>query len=275
MKVAIHQMCSGIDPENNIRAMEMAIFAASREGAGFYFAPEMSILLDRIAKRSARHVSAQGDDQYLGKLQNIAKAAGIWINIGSLAVRSEKQPDKYANRSLVIDAAGRIVAGYDKIHLFDVQLDTGELWRESSTYEAGTEAVVADTPLGRMGLSICYDLRFPDLYSSLANAKAQILAIPAAFTVPTGKAHWHSLLRARAIESTAFVVAAAQSGAHEDGRETYGHSLVVDPWGEILLDMGEGEGLGFADIGLSRITEARSQVPVHLNRAEIGEAKLY
>ena len=126
-----------------------------------------------------------------------------------------------------------------------------------------------------MGLSICYDLRFPDLYSSLANANAQILAVPSAFTVPTGKAHWHSLLRARAIESTAFVVAAAQSGAHEDGRETYGHSLVVDPWGEILLDMGEGEGLGFADIGLSRITEARSQVPVHLNRAEIGEAKLY
>ena len=155
------------------------------------------------------------------------------------------------------------------MHLFDVDLSTGESWRESSAYKGGDGPVLADTPLGKMGLTICYDMRFPDLYSRLAQAGATVFAVPAAFTVPTGKAHWHVLLRARAIESAAFVIAAAQCGKHEDGRETYGHSLVVDPWGTVLLDMGESEGVGFAGLDLARVTEVRAQIPVHLNRRDI------
>ncbi len=162
-----------------------------------------------------------------------------------------------------------IRARYDKMHLFDVDLATGESWRESSAYRAGDRPVVADTPLGKMGLTICYDIRFPDLYSMLSQSGATIFAVPAAFTVPTGKAHWHVLLRARAIESAAFVIAAAQTGKHEDGRETYGHSLVIDPWGEVLLDMGSEPGLGFAELDLDRVTEVRAQIPVHLNRRDI------
>jgi predicted amidohydrolase len=177
-----------------------------------------------------------------------------------------------ANRSLVIDDEGVIRARYDKMHLFDVDLSTGESWRESNAYVPGDGPVIADTPIGPLGLTICYDMRFPDLYSALSKAGIDALAIPAAFTVPTGRAHWHTLLRARAIEAQAFVIAAAQTGNHEDGRQTYGHSLVVDPWGDVLLDMGEDEGLGFAEIDLDRIREVRSQIPVHANRRDITAA---
>ena len=155
--------------------------------------------------------------------------------------------------------------------MFDVELAGGEHWRESSVYDAGSEAVAVETPLGLLGLTICYDLRFPDVFSALARAEVAAIAVPAAFTVPTGKAHWHTLLRARAIEAQAFVIAAAQSGHHEDGRSTFGHSLVVDPWGEVLLDMGEGEGLGFAEIDLTRIADVRSQIPVHANRRAVSD----
>jgi len=174
----------------------------------------------------------------------------------------------------VIDGSGEIRARYDKIHLFDIDLPSGESWRESAAYAPGDQAVVVDTPWGKLGLSICYDLRFPDLYQALSNAGATMLAIPAAFTVPTGEAHWHVLQRARAIESSCWVIAAAQSGQHEDGRATYGHSLVIDPWGEILLDMGTAPGVGYAEIEESRIAEIRARIPVIAHRRSIGAAEI-
>jgi predicted amidohydrolase len=176
---------------------------------------------------------------------------------------------KLANRGFVIDAAGEIRARYDKLHMFDVDLPTGESWRESAAYAPGSGAVVAGTPAGRLGLSICYDMRFPDLYRALSDAGAEILSVPAAFTVPTGRAHWHILLRARAIEAGCFVIAAAQAGTHEDGRSTYGHSLVVDPWGEVLLDMGEEPGVNFAEIDLARLEDVRARIPALRHRRAI------
>jgi predicted amidohydrolase len=181
----------------------------------------------------------------------------------------QREDGRWANRSFVIDATGAIRARYDKMHLFDVDLPTGESWRESAAYAPGEAAIVADTPVGATGLSICYDLRFPALYAGLAAAGAQVLSIPAAFTRPTGSAHWHVLLRARAVETGCFVVAAAQAGAHEDGRLTYGHSLVVDPWGEVLLDMGDARGLGFAEIDPERVADVRSRIPVLSHRRTI------
>lgn len=269
MKIALHQMRSGVDPATNAATMVEAIGKAADAGAAFYFAPEMSLLLDRNRTRAAAAITAEDANRWLPKLCGAAQKAGIWVHLGSLPVQHEDGSGRFANRSFLIDSLGRIVARYDKMHLFDVDLSTGESWRESSAYRGGDGAVLVETPLGPMGLTICYDMRFPDLYSRLAQAGARVFAVPAAFTVPTGKAHWHILLRARAIESAAFVVAAAQSGGHEDGRATYGHSLVVDPWGDVLLDMGEGEGLGFAEIDLNRVDDVRAQIPVHLNRREI------
>lgn len=269
VKIAIHQMTSGIDPQANVAAMEIAIREASAQGATFYFAPEMSVLLDRDRNRAAAHVGDEASGRWLAQLCKAAAAEKIWVHLGSLPVIHEDGSKRLANRSLVIDDHGAIIACYDKMHLFDVDLPNGESWRESSAYRGGDIPVLADTPLGLMGLTICYDIRFPNLYSELARSGARFFAVPAAFTVPTGQAHWHILLRARAIEAEAFVVAAAQSGQHADGRKTYGHSLVVDPWGEVLLDMGEGEGLGFAEIDLARVDEVRTQIPVHLNRREI------
>lgn len=268
MKIAVHQMCSGIDPDQNVNAMVAAINQASGDGAVMYFAPEMSLLIDRDRKRGREHIVTESASAGLQQLKQAARKARIWTHIGSMAVL-DRDSGKFANRTLVIGPDGEIRARYDKMHLFDVDLATGESWRESSAYQGGISPVVVDTPLGKMGLTICYDMRFPDLYSTLSRSGADILAVPAAFTVPTGKAHWHVLLRARAIESEAFVVAAAQSGTHEDGRQTYGHSLVVDPWGEILLDMGEGEGLGFAEVDQGRLAEVRAQIPVHQNRRDI------
>jgi deaminated glutathione amidase len=269
MKIAVHQMTSGINPAENARKMVAMIRIAAANGAVFCFAPEMSLLLDRDRKRATSSIFSERDNPWLILLAKAAAEAGVWLHLGSLPVLHEDRSGRYANRSLLIDSSGAIRARYDKIHLFDVDLATGESWRESNAYRPGDSAVLAETPLGKMGLTVCYDMRFPDLYSRLAQAGACIFAVPAAFTVPTGKAHWHTLLRARAIESAAFVVAAAQSGTHEDGRQTYGHSLVIDPWGEVLLDMGEGEGVGYAEIDLKRVDEIRAQIPVHLNRRDI------
>jgi deaminated glutathione amidase len=269
MKIAVHQMCSGIDPAENTATILEGLRMAAANAALIYFAPEMSLLLDRDRKRAADSISLQADNSWLEQISSVAAEAGIWVHLGSIPVLHEDNSGRYANRSIMIDNHGTVQAQYDKMHLFDVDLSTGESWRESSAYRAGDGPVMVETPLGPMGLSICYDVRFPELYSQLARKGARIFAVPAAFTVPTGKAHWHALLRARAIESAAFVVAAAQSGEHEDGRVTYGHSLVVDPWGEILLDMGEGEGIGFAELNLARVDEVRAQIPVHLNRRDI------
>jgi deaminated glutathione amidase len=275
MKIALHQMCSGIDPQDNAAAMVKAIHEAALQNAVFYFAPEMSLLLDRDRSRAAHNVVQEEESAALEAIRDAAAAAQIWVHLGSMAVRSGLDELLYANRSLVIDNKGAVRARYDKIHLFDVDLPSGESWRESNAYRPGTEAVLLDSPLGAMGLSICYDMRFPDLYSALAKAAVDVICVPAAFTVPTGRAHWHTLLRARAIEAEAFVIAAGQSGTHADGRETYGHSLVVDPWGDIVLDMGEGEGLAVVDLDFARIQEVRTQIPVHANRRDVRGAVRY
>jgi deaminated glutathione amidase len=272
VKIAIHQMCSGIDPDANAKAMVAAIGRSAAENAVFYFAPEMSGLLDRDRPRAAVHIVDEADDPVLKAVIAAARQNNIWVHLGSIAVQSETGKGRFANRSIIIDNHGQIRARYDKMHLFDVDLTTGESWRESNAYVAGEAPVIADTPLGPMGLSICYDMRFPDLYSYYSRAKVAAIAVPSSFTVPTGQAHWHILLRARAIEAEAFVIAAAQSGHHTDGRATYGHSLVIDPWGSVLLDMGDGEGLGFTEIDLGRIAEVRGQIPVHANRRVIQAA---
>jgi len=271
VRIALFQSTTGIDPAANAERLVGAIGEAAAGGAAMLFTPEMSGLLDRNSERAAGNVRAEEEDSVLAACRDAAHSNGIWLHIGSLAVLTEG--GQLANRAFVIDPRGEIRARYDKIHLFDVDLPTGESWRESNVYKHGSDAVVVTgTPVGTLGLTICYDLRFPALFARLAEAAADVIAVPAAFTVPTGKAHWEVLLRARAIEAGLFVVAAAQSGHHEDGRNTYGHSLVVDPWGELLLDMAERSGVGFAEIDLSRITDVRSRVPALSHRRPVGEA---
>ncbi len=269
LTIAVFQMRSGIDPRENASALASAIAEAAAGGASIVFTPEMSGLLDRDRARAAEHVVDERDDLVLAAVCAAAATSKIWVHLGSLGVRSDGETGRYANRGFVIDDCGTIVARYDKLHLFDVDLPTGESWRESNAYAAGNSAVVAETPVGALGLSICYDLRFPALYAALSAAGATVLSVPAAFTVPTGHAHWQILLRARAIENACFVVAAAQSGTHDDGRATYGHSLVISPWGTVLLDMGEGVGVGFADLDLDDVAVARARIPVIAHRRTI------
>ena len=271
VRIALFQSQTGIDPTANAERVVAAIDQAADERAAMLFTPEMSGLLDRNSERAMGNVRVEDEDQVIAASRNAAHAQGIWVHLGSVAVLTEG--GQLANRSFVIDPRGEIRARYDKIHLFDVDLPTGESWRESNTYRHGQEAVVVTgTPVGTLGLAICYDLRFPALFARLAEANADVIAVPAAFTVPTGKAHWEVLLRARAIEAGLFVVAAAQSGHHEDGRTTYGHSLVIDPWGEVLLDMGDGAGVKVAEIDLKRITDVRSRVPAIIHRRPIEAA---
>jgi predicted amidohydrolase len=270
-KIALFQSTTGIDPEANAKALVDAIEQANSGGAEMLFTPEMSGLLDRDSSRATKSLRREENDPALAAAREAAKRAHLWVSIGSLAVLNED--GKVANRSYVIDREGQVRARYDKIHLFDVDLPTGESWRESNTYSPGQGVVLVNgTPVGKLGLTICYDLRFPGLFARLAESDADVISVPAAFTVPTGKAHWHILLRARAIEAGLFVVAAAQVGRHEDGRQTFGHSLVVDPWGEVLLDMGEEPGVGFADIDLKRISDVRSRIPALRHRRPIPEA---
>ncbi len=269
-RIALFQSNTGIDAVANAEKLVAAVAAAAAGGAEMLFTPEMSGLLDRDARRAAKSLRVEEDDPVLAAACQAAKAHRIWLHLGSLAVLVDN--GKVANRGFVIDREGQVKARYDKIHLFDVDLPTGESWRESSVYSAGSDAVlVSGTPVGKLGLTICYDLRFPALFARLAEADADVIAVPAAFTVPTGKAHWHVLMRARAIEAGLFVVAAAQVGGHEDGRSTFGHSLVIDPWGEVLLDMGDQPGIGFAEIDLTRISDVRSRIPALRHRRPITE----
>jgi len=271
-KIAMLQMTSGIDPEANLETIRKAAKRASAEGALVLFTPEMSVLLDRDRQRAARWINPDDERRFLDQLALMAAKLRIEIALGSMPVRSWS--GKWANRSHYFRTDNGNPVTYDKIHMFDVDLASGETWRESNAYEPGRAVVtVKDTPLGRLGLTICYDLRFPALFSELGDWRCDAIAVPAAFTRPTGEAHWHVMLRARAIEAQAFVIAAAQVGRHEDGRETYGHSLIVDPWGEVLLDMGgDAPGLAFCDIDLSRISAVRAQVPALANRREIPKS---
>ena len=268
-RAAILQMTSGIDPAENARTLVKGIEDAAAGGAAMLFTPEMSGLIDRDRDRAAGSLAREEDDRVLVAVREAAAKHGLWVHLGSLAVL--RDDGKLANRGYVIDDMGAIRATYDKMHLFDVDLPTGESWRESASYAGGERAVTVATPLGRLGLAICYDLRFPDLFRALSDTGATLLAVPAAFTRPTGQAHWHILLRARAIEAAAFVIAAAQTGEHQDGRATYGHSLAIDPWGDVLLDMDEAPGVGFAEIDPARVAAARSRVPVLQHRRAIPE----
>ena len=266
-RIGVLQMTSGIDPVVNAATLVDAIDRAAAEGAAMLFTPEMSGLIDRDRVRAGASIVSEAEDPVLAAVCAAAADAGIWVHLGSLAVR--RSDGRLANRGFVIDHTGAIRVRYDKLHMFDVDLPTGESWRESAAYVAGDTATVIDTPVGMVGPSICYDLRFADLYRALSDAGATILSVPAAFTRPTGAAHWHILLRARAIEAGAFVVAAAQTGEHADGRTTYGQSLVIDPWGDVLLDMGDAAGLGFAEIDVDRLRDVRSRIPAIAHRRAI------
>lgn len=273
MRAALFQSCTGIDPAASAAQLSTAVAEAAAAGADMLFTPEMSGVLDRDRKRAAATIVSEADDRVLATVREAAAKAGIWVHLGSLALRGGGD-GRFVNRGFVIDGSGAIRARYDKIHLFDIDLPTGESWRESAAYAPGERAVAVDTPWGRLGLAVCYDLRFPDLFRALSDAGATMLSLPAAFTVPTGQAHWHVLLRARAIEAACWMIAAAQTGRHEDGRATYGHSLAIDPWGQVILDMEEGTGLGYAEIDPARIEDVRSRIPVLDHRRPIGPVEI-
>ena len=258
-RVGLIQMRSTRTPKENFAAAAALIREAKQAGADYVQTPEMTNLME--VKRDALFatIAAEEDDATLAAFRMLARELGIHVHVGSLAIRVGDS--RAANRAFVIDPAGEIAARYDKIHMFDVDLANGESYRESRTYVPGEQAVLVDLPWGRMGVTICYDLRFPALYRALAEAGASFLAIPSAFTRQTGEAHWHVLMRARAVENGCFVIAAAQGGRHENGRETFGHSLVVDPWGKVIAE-GEAEpGLIMAEIDPAEIAAARSRVP--------------
>lgn len=270
LRIGLLQTTTGIHPHENATALVGGLNRLADDGAALAFTPEMSGMLDRNRDRAMATAVTEADDAVLAAVRDTAAKRGIWVHLGSLAIKSPDHEDRLVNRGFLIDPSGAIRTRYDKIHLFDVDLPGGERYRESGTYAPGDGAVVADTPWGRLGLSICYDLRFPALYAALTDAGATILSIPAAFTRPTGAAHWHVLLRARAIEAGAFVIAAAQAGVHQDGRETYGHSLVIDPWGNVLLDMGGDSGHAILDVDLTSVAATRSRIPAVAHRRPIS-----
>jgi predicted amidohydrolase len=259
-RAGLVQMCAGRSVEANLIEASRWVREAARGGAAYVQTPEITTLMETDKARLLVATRPQDGNPALAHFRALARELKIWLHIGSMGIAVA--PDKLANRSFLIDPAGGVVATYDKIHMFDVQLPNGEVYRESKTYRPGDAAVVADLPWGRLGMTICYDLRFPALYRVLAQAGASLLAIPSSFTVPTGQAHWQVLMRARAIETGCYVLAAAQAGMHEVGRSTYGHSLVVAPWGEVIAEAdGSTPGVTFAEIDLSLVAEARGRVP--------------
>ncbi len=253
------QLSSGPDPAANVAAAAALVREAKAAGADLVMTPETSNLLGLGRRDMMARARPEAEDPSLAAFRELAAETGAWLLLGSLVLRASA--DKLANRSLLIDPAGHIVARYDKIHMFDVEIPDGQSYRESKAYAPGAQAVTADLPWGRLGMTVCYDLRFPQLYRALAQAGADFLAIPSAFTRFTGQAHWHVLLRARAIETGCFVFAPAQCGSHEGGRETYGHSLIVAPWGEVLGDGDEAPGVALAKIDPTEVAKARAMIP--------------
>ena len=270
-KAAMIQMRSGLQPGANIDAAVRYIGVAKSAGAEYVLTPEMTNILAANREQLFAVAVEEEADPSLATLREVARKLGIYVHIGSLAIRIS--PDRAANRSFLIDPKGDILARYDKIHMFDVDLAGGESYRESRNYRPGELAVLADLPWGRLGLTVCYDLRFPALYRALAEAGATMLAIPSAFTKQTGEAHWHVLIRSRAIENGCFVFAAAQGGRHENGRDTFGHSLIVDPWGRIIAEGGTEPGVIVGEINPAEVVNARARVPSlqHGRRFEIVE----
>jgi predicted amidohydrolase len=270
-RVGLIQMRSGRTPAANIDAAAKLIGEAKTGGAEYVQTPEMTNIMEVSREKLFATIVPEEQDAGLATFRELARALQLYVHVGSLAVKVSA--DKAANRSFLIDRRGEIVARYDKIHMFDVDLKGGESYRESRSYRPGDLAMLTDLPWGRLGLTICYDLRFPALYRALAEAGATFLAIPSAFTRQTGEAHWHVLMRARAIENGSFVFAAAQGGDHENGRATFGHSLVVDPWGKIIAEGGAEPGVIFADIDPAEVSAARARIPSlqHGRRFEILE----
>ena len=258
-RAALVQLCSGRSVDPNVAQAEALIREAAAGGAHYVQTPEVTTLMELETKRLFAAAEPEEGNRALQRFRELAAELKIWLHIGSMAIKLS--PEKIANRAYVLSPAGDIVARYDKIHMFDVDLPGGESYRESKNYKPGERAVIASLPWGGLGLSICYDLRFPHLYRALAKSGATLLAVPAAFTKLTGEAHWHTLLRARAIECQCFVFAAAQGGRHEHGRDTYGHSLIISPWGQILAESGVDPGVVTADIDLQAVEIARSRVP--------------
>jgi len=260
-KAACIQLSSAREVEPNILAASALIRAARDEGADLIMTPEVSDMME--PRRTERVAKAKDEASHamLAAFRDLARETGAWLLLGSAVVRREDGDERLANRSFLIAPDGAIAARYDKIHMFDVELAGGESYRESNAFRPGEAAVLAPLPWGMLGMTICYDLRFPHLYRALAQAGADFLSIPSAFTVPTGRAHWHVLMRARAIENGAFVFAPAQWGEHAEGRKTYGHSLIVAPWGEILAEAEDGTGYIIAEIDPAAIADARRAVP--------------
>jgi deaminated glutathione amidase len=270
-KAAMIQMRSGLEPAANLDTAARLISEAKSAGADYVQTPEMTNIMEVKRDRLFATIKDEDADPTLAAFRELARKHKIFIHAGSLAIKIA--PEKAANRGFLIGPKGEIAARYDKIHMFDVDLGNGESYRESNSYRPGEIAVTGDLPWGRLGITVCYDLRFPALYRALAEAGATMLAIPSAFTQKTGEAHWHVLMRARAIENTCFVFAAAQGGKHENGRETFGHSLIVDPWGRILAEGGTEPGVVMAEIDPSKVSEARGRMPSlqHGRRFEIVE----
>lgn len=260
LRVACVQPTSTTQIERNIALTVPMIEEAAAQGAELICLPEVVNLVQREKSMRLAEAFEQASDPALAAYQDAAKRLNVWIHAGSLVIRRPGE-EKFANRGFLIAATGGIQAQYDKIHMFDVDLKNNESYRESSAFAPGDQAVLAETPWGKLGMGICYDMRFPQLFRSLALGGASILTAPSCFTRPTGEAHWHTLLRARAIENSCFMIAAAQCGDHEDGRKTYGHSLIVDPWGGVLADAGPEPGVIVADLDLARVQEVRSMVP--------------
>ncbi len=264
-RAGLVQLSSTGDIAENIRVASGFINQAADEGADFVLTPEVTSILEPHTRTLMEKVTPEDRDLALQSFQALAETRKIWLSIGSMAVLLDD--GRLANRSFLIGPDGQIKARYDKIHMFDVELPNGERYHESKNYQAGTKAVLASLPWGKVGLSVCYDLRFPGLYRTYAQAGASFLTVPSAFTKVTGAAHWHILLQARAIETGCFVLAAAQFGDHGRGRETFGHSLIVDPWGEILADGGTGVGVVLANIDVAKVQEARARIPAWRHNA--------
>ena len=270
MKAALLQLNVSDDPVANLPVTVAKVQDAAAQGANFVLTPEVTNCLSTSRDHQRKVLQHEADDITLAALRDVASETGIWLMIGSLALKTEDADGRFANRCFLIAPDGSIVARYDKIHMFDVQISETETYRESAGYRPGAQAVVAQTPFGKIGLSICYDMRFPQLYQALATAGAQFLTAPAAFSPVTGAAHWHALLRARAIETGCFVLAPAQTGTHasekQKTRDTYGHSLVVDPWGKVILDAKSDPGVYIFDLDMGQVEKARKKVPSLANR---------
>ena len=265
MRAALLQLSSSDDPEANLAATSGMVEAAVAEGAGFVLTPEVTNCVSASRTRQNEVLQRQDEDRTLAGLRDLAAKHGIWLSIGSLALKTGDADGRFANRSFLVDPQGGIAAWYDKIHMFDVQVSETEIYRESAGYRPGTRAVVAETPFATLGLSICYDVRFPHLYRALAHAGAEVMLVPSAFSPVTGAAHWEPLLRARAIETGAWVLAAAQCGQHAASRgkqrKTYGHSLAIAPWGEVVAEAGTEPGALYVDLSGDAVKKARSRVP--------------